>query len=128
MAALFSRIQLQLHRPETEGGSIDDQDNNFWRSYRSIDNILLNTVMCFPGSMASASGLQNPGIALLNLEIHACTISLHQSAQFFAGKNPRLAEVSRNAKSRCIVAANEMVAVLRQISDQTLMKVQRDYP
>ena len=123
VAALLGRIFIQLHRSDTEGKSLDDLDNKFWKSYRDIDSILLNTVLCFPGSMAAATGLKDPNVLFLILCIHVCLISLHQTAQFAAGKNPRLAEISKEAKSRCISASQEIVDILHQVDDQILVKV-----
>ncbi|KAJ9606103.1 hypothetical protein H2200_009064 [Cladophialophora chaetospira] len=121
LASLFGRVVVQLHRPDPDGKSIDDMDSSFWKSYRSIDNVLVNTAVCFPDSMAKWGRLGPLNVDFLNIATRACAISLHQSAIFTAGKNPRLAEISRNAKSRCMESAREMANIVQQIPDKIML-------
>lgn len=123
LGSLFGRVVVQLHRPDPHGKSADDLSNTFWTSYRDIDSVLANTAVCFPDSLAAKAGLGDLNVMFLSIAIHACSISLHQSAIFMAGKNPRLAEISDNANGSCLEAAKDMVSVVRQVPDSVLLQV-----
>lgn len=123
VACLSGRIVTVLHRPESDDSSADDLDNQFWTNYRRIDKILLNSVLRFPEFAATSRGATTSHITFLNLSIQSCTISLHQAALFTAGKNPRLAEIRSEAKSRCLAAAQSIVKRVREVDQEVLLKV-----
>ena len=127
MGALFGRVVVQLHRPDPDDKPIDDLSNNFWTTYRSINNILMNTAMYFPESLAASTGRRlgvgDMNVVFLEIAIHACAISLHQAATFTAGRNPHLSEISTDAKSRCMESARAMVSIVQRVPDQMLVRV-----
>lgn len=98
-------------------------DNQFWTNYRKIDKILLNAVLRFPEFAANSKAASTSHITFLNLSIQSCTISLHQAALFTAGKNPRLAEIRNEAKSRCFSAAQSIVERVREVDQEVLLRV-----
>jgi hypothetical protein len=129
-STLFGRVVVYLHRPDPDGKAVDDLTNSFWTHYRDVENILTNVTIHFPDSLATAS----PGLGLdadlnlvfLNIANQACAISLYQTAITTAGRNPRLNEVTLEAQSRSIAAAQEMVAIVRRIPDDVLVLVSRE--
>ncbi|KAK3995426.1 fungal-specific transcription factor domain-containing protein [Cladorrhinum sp. PSN332] len=122
MACLFGRNLVHLHRPD-----VDDRDNDlngeFWKRHRQMDNILLNTSLCLPGSLKLPAGLTNANVVFMNMCIHTSTICLHQAAIFKADKNRLPASVSSESKVRCITSANEIASIMRMISHLDLSAV-----
>ncbi|KAK6395382.1 hypothetical protein LTR65_000853 [Meristemomyces frigidus] len=115
MACLFGRNLLHLHRP---GPDDKDHDLNgeFWKRHRHMDSILLNTALALPDSLRLPTGLNDPNIVFMNMNIHTSTICLHQAAIFKADKNRMPSRISAESKVRCITAAAEIASVMRQIS------------
>jgi hypothetical protein len=119
MACLFGRNLIHLHRP---GNDDNDEDLNgeFWRRHRQMDNILLNTCLSLPDHLRLPTGLSDPNIVFLNMNIHTSTICLHQAAIFKADKNRLNSSVSAESKIRCITAAAEIASIMRMISHMDL--------
>ncbi|KAI5370073.1 hypothetical protein Slin15195_G009510 [Septoria linicola] len=115
LACLFGRNLTHLHRPDADDQD-DDLNGNFWKRHRSMDNILLNTALALPDSLRLPSGLNNPNVIFMNMNIHTSTICLHQAAIFKADKNRMPARISAESKVRCITAAAEIASIMRQIS------------
>lgn len=122
MACLFGRNLTHLHRPSPDDQD-DDLNGEFWRRHRALDNILLNTALSLPDSLRLLSGLNNPNVVFLNMNIHTSTICLHQAAIFKADKNRMPARISAESKVRCITAAAEIASIMRQISHLDLSSV-----
>lgn len=130
MSTLLARILSHVHRADALDQPIDDMDNKFWKNYRHIENMLSNTATYFPESVAvtSSAAFEDPNIVFWNLYIQACTASLHQTAIFVSGKNPRLAKISSEAKLACMGAAWETVKIIKQVRDEVLLKVREFLP
>jgi hypothetical protein len=77
MAALFGRNLTHLHRPSPDDQD-DDLDGEFWKRHRDLDSILLNTSLSLPDDLRLPSGLNNPNVVFLNMNLHTSTICLHQ--------------------------------------------------
>lgn len=122
MASLFGRNLVHLHRP-TPNDRDEDLNGEFWKRHRNIDNILLNTTLSLPDALRLPSGLNDPNIVFLNMNIHTSTICLHQAAIFKADKNRMPSRISAESKVRCITAAAEIASVMRQISHLDLSTV-----
>ena len=104
-----------LHRPEPNDGE-DDLQGPFWRRHRSMDNILLNTIMSLPSHLRLPAGVRNPNIVFLNFALHTSTVCLHQAAIFKAEKNQLPPSVIEQSRARCILAASEIASVMRLTS------------
>ncbi|KAK5120988.1 hypothetical protein LTR85_005772 [Meristemomyces frigidus] len=115
MACLFGRNLTHLHRPGPDDRD-DDLNGEFWKRHRHMDNILLNTALALPDSLRLPTGLNDPNIVFMNMNIHTSTICLHQAAIFKADKNRMPSRISAESKVRCITAAAEIASVMRQIS------------
>jgi len=115
MACLFGRNLLHLHRPAPDDKD-DDLNGEFWKRHRAMDNILLNTALALPDALRLPTGLNDPNIVFMNMNIHTSTICLHQAAIFKAERNRMSARISAESKVRCISAAAEIASVMRQIS------------
>lgn len=122
MACLFGRNLTHLHRPGPDDKD-DDLNGEFWKRHRSMDNILLNTSLALPDALRLPTGLNDPNIVFMNMNIHTSTICLHQAAIFKADKNRMPAAISAESKVRCITAAAEIASVMRQISHLDLSAV-----
>lgn len=122
MACLFGRNLLHLHRPALDDND-DDLNGEFWKRHRSIDNTLLNIALALPEALRLPSGLNNPNVVFLNMNIHTSTICLHQAAIFKADKNRMPSRISAESKIRCITAAAEIASIMRQISHLDLAMV-----
>lgn len=99
LACLFGRNLHHLHRP-TPDDRDDDLNGSFWQRHRTIDSILLNTALSLPDPLRLPSGLNNPNIVFMNMNIHTSTICLHQAAIFKADKNRLPARVAAESKVR----------------------------
>lgn len=115
MASLFGRNLTHLHRPGPDDRD-DDLNGEFWKRHRSMDNILSHTALALPDALRLPSGLNNPNVVFLNMNIHTSTICLHQAAIFKADKNRMPARLSAESKVRCITAAAEIASIMRTIS------------
>ncbi|KAI9799033.1 MAG: hypothetical protein M1826_005608 [Phylliscum demangeonii] len=115
MASLFGRNLLHLHRP-TEDNRDDDLNGEFWKRHRQMDNMLLQTSLSLPTHLRLPSGLADPNIVFLNMNIHTSTICLHQAALFKSDKSHMPAAVSTESKLRCYSAATEIASIMRMIS------------
>jgi hypothetical protein len=122
MASLFGRNLTHLHRPGPDDQD-DDLEGNFWKRHRDLDNIILNTSLTLPEHLKLPSGLNNPNIIFMNMNIHTSTICLHQAAIFKAERNRMSARISAESKVRCITAAAEIAAIMRQICHLDLSAV-----
>jgi hypothetical protein len=122
MACLFGRNLIHLHRPDADDRD-HDLNGEFWKRHRNMDNILLNTSLCLPDHLKLPSGITNPNVIFVNMNIHTSTICLHQAAIFKADKNKLPASVSAESKVRCITAANEIASIMRMISHMDLSAV-----
>jgi len=125
MACLFGRNLLHLHRP-TPDDKDDDLNGEFWKRHRAMDNILLNTALALPDSLRLPTGLNDPNIVFMNMNIHTSTICLHQAAIFKADRNRMSARIAAESKVRCISAAAEIANVMRQISHLDVSSVSND--
>jgi hypothetical protein len=128
MACLFGRNLNHLHRPDADEGDDDSMNGEFWRRHRTLDNILLNTSLCLPGSLKLPAGLSSPNVIFTNMCIHTSTICLHQAAIFKADKMRMSGSVSGESKIRCITAANEIASIMRMISHLDLAAVSTYLP
>ena len=115
MACLFGRNLTHLHRPSPDDAD-DDINGDFWKRHREMDNILLNTALALPEHMRLPSGLNDPNVVFMNMNVHTSTICLHQAAIFKADKNRLPSRISAESKVRCITAAAEIASIMRQIS------------
>jgi hypothetical protein len=115
MASLFGRNLTHLHRPGPDDRD-GDLNGEFWKRHRSMDNILSHTALGLPDELRLPTGLNNPNVVFLNMNIHTSTICLHQAAIFKADKNRMPARLSAESKVRCITAAAEIASIMRTIS------------
>jgi hypothetical protein len=123
MACLFGRNLNHLHRPDDDGDD-DSMNGEFWRRHRTLDNVILNTLLCLPTQLKlPPEGLSNPNIIFANMCIHTSTICLHQAAIFKADKARLPGSVSAESKIRCINGANEIASIMRMISHLDLASV-----
>lgn len=115
LASLFGRNLTHLHRPGPDDKD-DDMNGEFWKRHRKMDNILSHTALALPDALRLPSGLNNPNVVFLNMNLHTSTICLHQAAIFKADKNRLPARLSAESKVRCITAAAEIASIMRTIS------------
>ncbi|KAK6495318.1 hypothetical protein TWF481_003343 [Arthrobotrys musiformis] len=120
MAALIGRNLLHLHRPDEGEDDSDYEKGEFWRRHRHMDNILLNTVMSLPPHFKLPNGIMDPNIVFTNMNIHTCTICLHQAAIFKADKFKLPSSVSKESKYRCVSAAAQITAIMKMIGSQDM--------
>ncbi|KAK6363663.1 hypothetical protein TWF730_001084 [Orbilia blumenaviensis] len=120
MAALIGRNLLHLHRPDEGEDDSDYEKGEFWRRHRHMDNILLNTVMSLPPQFKLPNGIMDPNIVFTNMNIHTCTICLHQAAIFKADKFKLPSSVSKESKYRCVSAAAQITAIMKMIGSQDM--------
>ncbi|OAA63973.1 binuclear zinc transcription factor [Cordyceps fumosorosea ARSEF 2679] len=119
LAAIFGRNLVHLHRPDSDEFD-GDVNGPFWKRHREMDNILLNTSLGLPSHLKLPAGLSSPNIVFMNMSIHTSTICLHQAAIFKAETHKLPASLSSESKVRCITAANEIAAVMRNVSHMDL--------
>ena len=122
LACLFGRNLLHLHRPTPEDNE-DDLNGEFWKRHRNMEQILLNTSLAMPDHLRLPSGIGDPNIIFLNMNIHTSAICLHQAAIFKADRNKLPTNVSAESKVRCITAAAEIASIMRMISHMDLSAV-----
>ncbi|KAK6335571.1 hypothetical protein TWF696_002341 [Orbilia brochopaga] len=120
MAALIGRNLLHLHRSEEGEDDADYEKGEFWRSHRHMDNILLQTVMSLPSQFKLPNGIMDPNIVFTNMNIHTCTICLHQAAIFKADRFKLPPSVSKDSKFRCVSAAAQITSIMKMIGSQDM--------
>ncbi|KAK6356418.1 hypothetical protein TWF718_000778 [Orbilia javanica] len=120
MAALIGRNLVHLHRPDEGEDDSDYEKGEFWRRHRHMDNILLNTAMSLPPNFKLPNGIMDPNIVFTNMNIHTCTICLHQAAIFKADKFKLPSSVSKESKYRCVSAAAQITAIMKMIGSQDM--------
>ncbi|KAI9700201.1 MAG: hypothetical protein M1820_006869 [Bogoriella megaspora] len=119
LACLFGRNLLHLHRPSSNDKD-DDLNGEFWKRHRGMEQILLNTSLAMPDHLRLPSGINDPNVIFLNMNIHTSAICLHQAAIFKADRNRLPTSVSAESKVRCISAAAEIASIMRMISHMDL--------
>ncbi|KAF3909850.1 hypothetical protein ABW21_db0204968 [Orbilia brochopaga] len=120
MAALIGRNLLHLHRSEESDDDADHEKGEFWKSHRHMDNILLQTVMSLPSQFKLPNGIMDPNIVFTNMNIHTCTICLHQAAIFKADRFKLPPSVSKDSKFRCVSAAAQITSIMKMIGSQDM--------
>ncbi|KAI9656871.1 MAG: hypothetical protein M1821_003510 [Bathelium mastoideum] len=127
LSCLFGRNLLHLHRPGPDDND-DDLNGEFWKRHRNMEQILLNTSLALPDHLRLPSGIGDPNIIFLNMNIHTSAICLHQAAIFKADKNRLPTNISAESKIRCITAAAQIASIMRMIShmDLSAEQIQHD--
>ena len=116
MACLFGRNLTHLHRPDPNDRPEDIANGEFWKRHRQMENILLNTSMCLPDHLRIPTGIRDPNIVFLNMNIHTSTICLHSAAVLKAERNGLERNFIRQSSERCALAAGEIVNIMRLTS------------
>ncbi|KUJ12841.1 uncharacterized protein LY89DRAFT_592586 [Mollisia scopiformis] len=117
VASLTGRVFQHLHRPTT---TVSEEEENleFWKRHRSIDNTLLNMSLYLPAHLRLPSGSSNPNTIFLNMSLQSAVICLHQAAIFKAEKQMAgTAElVVEESKARCFAAAMQVSHVMKWVA------------
>jgi hypothetical protein len=119
-------VAVLLHRQDPRDKPFDDPTSNFWNQYRTIENILENTAMHFPQTLAATAGLDincDLNLVFMNIAVHACAILLHQTVMHGAADKLRVIELRKRAEARCLTSAKEMVRIVQCVPDAVLLKV-----
>ncbi|KAF7592765.1 hypothetical protein BBP40_012523 [Aspergillus hancockii] len=119
MAYMFGRNLTHLHRPDPQD---NDHDLNglYWQRHRSHDNVLLHFALTMPNHLRLPAGMSDPNVIFCNMAIHTSTICLHQAAIFKAEKNKMPQQIITESKRRCIVAADQILNIMKMISHMEL--------
>jgi hypothetical protein len=123
IANLFGHNWLHLHRPGPGDHPEDYGEGEFWKRHRKMDNVLSNTFMFLPERLRLPAGLNDPNIVYLNMNIHASTICLHQAAILKAEKHGLDPRIIKHSQTRCRIAAQEIVNIMRLISHFNVAEV-----
>jgi hypothetical protein len=126
MACLFGHNWLHLHRPSPNDNP-ENLEGGFWKRHRKMDNVLSNTLMFLPARLKLPAGLHDPLIVYVNMNIHASTICLHQAAILKAEKHGLDERIIRQSQTRCRVAAQEIVTIMRLISHFDVAEVRESF-
>ena len=116
MASLFGRNLTHLHRPDVNDRPEDLANGEFWKRHRNMDSILLNTSMFLPAHLRLPAGARDTKITFLNMNIHTSTICLHQAAILKVEKHNLGAAAIKQSNDRCLMAAEEIVGIMRLTS------------
>ena len=128
IASVFGRTLVHLHRPNADDREGDDPDGGFWKRHHSMDNILLNTMQYLPGRLQLRSGIYNPQIVQLHMNIHASTICLHQAAVFKAGNSQQFKDIRSESRARCLAATESIMSIMRLVNAMVIESVSLDLP
>lgn len=126
MACLFGRNLNHVHQPGADDRAFDLQ-GDFWKRHREMDNVLLRVSLSLPDHLRLPTGIHDPNIVFLNLEIHTSTICLHQAA-ICTAETHGLSTITESRR-RSLVAATEIANIMRLIShmDVTAVSWVRDF-
>ncbi|KAL8727425.1 MAG: hypothetical protein Q9181_005724 [Wetmoreana brouardii] len=115
IAHLFGRNLTHLHRPES-----NDEDDNlqgeFWKRHRQLDNTLSKTSLMLPAHLRLPTGVRDPNIIFINMNIHTTIICLHQAAIYKLEQNKLQQSLIDQSSARCLLAATEIANIMRMIS------------
>ncbi len=112
MAHYLGKNVTHLHQPGPNERE-DDLQGDFWNRHRSMDRALLNMALFLPAHLRLPAGVRNPNIGFLNMGLHTSTVCLHQAAIFKGEQNDLSKSIIEQSQGRCLLAANEIAAVMR---------------
>ena len=120
VASIFGRTLAHLHRPDADDGEELGSNSPFWRRHRQMDSVLLNIMQYLPSNLSLRFGITDGKVMQLHLNIPASTICLHQAAVFKADNSPHLRELRSESRARCLIAAENVMKILRLVTPQAL--------
>lgn len=115
-ATLFGHNHRHLHTTGPDEHADDTLNGAFWKRYRALDNVLLNTFMFLPERLQLPLGVQDVNVAFTHMTIHASSISLHQGTIVAATKHKINPDILRHSQARSLTAAYEIANIMRHIS------------
>ena len=124
-ATLYGHSHQHLHSTGPQERLEDTSNGEFWKRYRSLDNILLNTFMFLPDHLRLPIGLRDMNVAFTHISIHASSISLHQGAIAAATKHNTGSDTVPHSHARSLTAAHEIADIMRQVSHVDPFNVSR---
>lgn len=113
-ATLYGHNFDHLHRRGPDERP-EDQNGEFWKRHRRMDNVLSNTFMFMPDHLRLPTGLRNMSIVFIHMNVHASSICLHQAAIMMAAKHKLTPSIRHHSHTRCLNAAEEITSIMRLI-------------
>lgn len=123
VANIMARNMLRLHRLIADQTSRDA----ILELYRHMNNMLSRIFLTMPRHLGVAAGLRSSSIVHMQLVLHATSISLHQATVQKIGVQNLDETAIQRAEDRCLIAAEEIVDILRMTAHIQPEKVSRKY-
>jgi hypothetical protein len=115
-AALFGHNFDHLHRTGPNERPDDLANGEFWKRHRKMDNVLSNTFMFLPDHLRLPNALRDMNVVFLHMNVHASAICLHQAAILTLERHHLDPAVIRQSRARSLMAAEEIVTIMRLVS------------
>ncbi|KAH7381868.1 fungal-specific transcription factor domain-containing protein [Cadophora sp. MPI-SDFR-AT-0126] len=121
---LMSRNFDHIHAKVSTESTHSNDDDEFWKRHRDLDNSLSNSFMCLPEHLRITDQLRDPNAFLLNMMMHTTVICLHQYAvQKISTKQDRMTGVLSQSVTRCIASARAISTATRLFSQHDLSRM-----
>ena len=115
-AALFGHNFKHLHRTGPNERPDDLANGEFWKRHRRMDNVLSNIFMFLPDHLRLPNALRDMNVVFLHMNLHASVICLHQAAILMLERHRLDPAVIRQTWARSLMAAEEIVMIMRLVS------------
>lgn len=123
MASIIGKALTHLHRTDGREDGHDTESGDFWKRHQYLDHILTNTNICLPEHLRLVTGITDPNVIFLHMNIQSTAICLHQAAILKAEQNNLPGDIIKNSTERCYLAATEIANIWRKISSMDISYV-----
>ena len=90
-----------------------DLDGKFWKRHQKMASTLSDILRILPDKLTLPEASQDMKVILLHMNMHASDVCLQETAIQTAKKYHLEAMITRQARARSLVAAEEIVSIMR---------------
>lgn len=120
---LFGHHFQHLHKTGQDEHPDDYIKGEFWIRHRKMTNMLSKISMFLPDHLKLPRGFRDMKVVIINMNIHAADICLQEIAIKTAKQYQLDLAIVRQSRAQCLVAAEEIVGIMRLISHLDLLSV-----
>ncbi|KAH9219389.1 fungal-specific transcription factor domain-containing protein [Leptodontidium sp. 2 PMI_412] len=121
--ALYGFNHQHVYQAGVDDRPEDVENGKFWKRHRILDNAITNTFMFLPEHLRLPDAGHNMTSVFTHISLHTLVILLHQIAIGQAVTNNLDAGVVEQSQARILMAAEEIVSILRLVSNQEAVEM-----